>query len=176
MTTQGVPVPNFGSQNANLPFTIQYSSFPTSQLNCQNNINAIPNGPVFPTKPVFPSSLPPSLSQFPSTLQTNFINVKREACICSLRTSNLIVDSGFSNSTFLQIKNIPDLEMNASKKYFNLVSDESGRVFRKEIKRNGQTASMSNFESISNSNSSTSINNDMAASLNFGDPLFAEEF
>ena len=147
MTSQGTPVPRFNTQSNNLPFTIQYSSFPTSQLSCQNNINSIPNGPIFPSKPIFPSSLPPSLSQYPSNVQTNFINVKREACICTLRTSNLIIDSGFNNGTFLQIKNIPNIDIvDSSKKFFYLITDETGRVFRREIKGKGQANMVDNIK------------------------------
>ena len=96
-----------GRSDSNLPFTIEYSSYPTRQLNCQQNINVLPNGPVFPTKPVYPSALPPSLTSFPSTIQTNFINVRREACICNLSCSCLDIDSGFKNGTVIRFGNLP---------------------------------------------------------------------
>ena len=127
--------------NMNLPFNVEYSSFPNSQLSCQNNLNVIPNGPILPTRPVFPSALPPSLSQYPSTMQTNFMDVKRQANICNLRTSTLIVDSGLDNNTLLKIKNLPELESISSKNgYYRLIIDDTGRVYRHKLsvsKNNG---------------------------------------
>jgi hypothetical protein len=173
-TLQGVPPVRIGNSPNNLPFTIQYSSFPNSQLSCQNNINSIPNGPLLPTKPLFPSSLPPSLSQYPSSIQTNFINVKREACICSLRTSNLIIDSGFNNSTFFQIKNIPELkQMDRSKKLFNLILDSNGKVFKTKLKLPSVSIGGSDLSEISSGNPFTSISN-KSIGLSFDDPIIGD--
>lgn len=140
------------SLTTNLPFTINYSSFPTSQLSCQNNINVIPNGPVFPTRPVFPSALPPSLTQFPSTVQTNFLSVRRTACICNIRSSCMIVDSGFQGGTNIIFKNLPEKPKLTQ-------PDEFYKILL--VGKNGQvvTSDFNKFSSLCCSNQNININN-----------------
>lgn len=153
----------------NLPFTVEYSSTPNTQINCQNNLNVIPNGPIFPSKPIFPSALPPSLSGYPTTLQTNFLNVKRQATICNLRTSNLIIDSGSQGNTYLQIKNLPLVKNISDTKYYNLVIDENGKTFKNPIKININN-SVTSFIKENN----TSSNNEMISdniSFRIQDPI-----
>ena len=121
----------------NLPFNVNYSLPGSSQLLCQNNLGTIPNGPVLPTRPVFPSSLPPSLSQYPSSMQTNILDVKRQAVIANLRTNNLIVDSGVTNSTLVKLRNLPEIEEISQKKnYFYLLVDDNGVVSKQRVSIN----------------------------------------
>ena len=120
--------------NSTLPFTINYSSPTNEQISCQNNMNVLPNGPIFPSRPIFPNSLPPSLTQYPSTVQTNFINVKNQAYICNLRCSSLIVDSGISDTSQIRFNNLPEVpETISSGKLFNLIIDDKGNVYRSKV-------------------------------------------
>ena len=129
-----------------LPFTVNYSQNNNRQINCVDNINVIPNGPVFPSQPIFPSSLPPSMNQYPSNMQTNFINVKREANISNLRSTNLIVDSGSNNKTLVQFKNLPLLDnLDNKNNYYSLIVDSSGKLYRKNLLINNQSVFAKNI-------------------------------
>lgn len=150
---------NLGSvtDNSVLPFTVNYTSNTNEQISCQNNINVLPNGPLFPSKPLFPSAIPPSLTQFPSTIQTYFINVKNQATICSIRCSSLIVDSGTTGSSVLRFNNLPEATNSIMKgTLYNLMVDEQGNVYKSK-----------NFSSRTN----TSIGNDAMNLSLFDDPL-----
>lgn len=142
---------NYKDYPNNLPFTVEYTSTPNCQLNCQNNLNVLPNGPLLPSRPLFPSSLPPSLSQYPSNMQTNFINVRREACICNLRTSSFTVDSGLEDSTIIYLRNLPELDNICSKKnYYNLVINDDGQLFKKIYSLNKSDVILKNINGIDN--------------------------
>ena len=133
-----------------------------------------------PSRPVFPSALPPALTQYPSSVQTNFINVKREACICNIRASCLILDSGFKNGTNLLLKNLPE-----KKNVLSLDNRDSYKILI--VGSNGQVSTLNlteilNINSINNSintSDTNSVNTNINRNLNiaqqisdsFEDPL-----
>ena len=120
-----------------LPFFTQFSNNKsTCNQECTQNLNVLPRGPVIPTRPIFPAALPPSYSNYPSAVETQFITVRQQACICDLRVSCLIVNGGELNpdgsgGTTLKIKNLPKVS-DAGNKYSQLVVDKFGQVFSVE--------------------------------------------
>ena len=164
------------SLTSNLPFTINYSSFPNSQLSCQNNINVIPNGPVFPTRPAFPSALPPSLTQFPSTVQTNFLSVRRTACICNIRSSCMILDSGFKGGTNFILKNLPEKPKltPAEVTYKLLLVGNNGQVVTSDFNKLSSICCTSNINN-NNNNQNNNLSNVESSNINLAQQL-AREF
>lgn len=118
-----------------IPFFTQYSNSGSqcSQQNI-NNIEVKPGGPIIPTRPIFPSALPPSYSNYPNSVDTSFVTVREQACICDLRVGCLNVNGGEPNpdgtgGTQILFRNIPDVK-DAIGVYSPLVVNEQGRVFK----------------------------------------------
>ena len=117
--------------NNTVPFFVQYSSNDNRlcQQECTQNLNVLPNGPIIPTKPMFPSALPAEFSSYPSTLDTNYVTVRRQACICDLRVGCLTVDSGTNNSTKVRFRNLPTISSSTAE-FSPIVVDTNGILYK----------------------------------------------
>lgn len=118
-------------QEAGVPFFVQYSTGNQKicQQSCVQNLNVLPFGPIIPTRPLFPSALPPEYTSFPTSIDTNFLTVRKQACMCDLRVGCMTVDAGDQAQTQINFKNLPAVS-SASGSYQTLVVDNSGRLFK----------------------------------------------
>ena len=117
-------------QQAGLPFFVQYSTGNDRicQQSCVQNLNVLPFGPIIPTRPLFPSALPPEYTSFPTSIDTNFLTVRKQACICDLRIGCMTVDAGDQSKTQINFKNLPSIS-DGNTNYQSLFVDNNGKVF-----------------------------------------------
>ena len=121
--------PGFSS-GTGLPFNVEYvTGGGANQTVCNTNMCLLPSGPIIPTRPVFPSALPSDFRPSSTSIDTNYLNVKRVACICNLRCNCLTVDDGGNQvgSTNVSLVNLPSGDSVGDTR--NLVVDGNGRVY-----------------------------------------------
>jgi len=122
--------PGYTSNKYSLPFNVEFSSNSgnNTQTVCNTNMCLLPNGPVLPTRPMFPSALPAEYRPSTTSIDTNYLNVKKVGCICNLRTNCLSVDGGTDKSTNIQFRNLPT-KMEGDN-VSSLVIDNDGNIYR----------------------------------------------
>ncbi len=129
--------PGYSTNNYSLPFNVEYTSNNSNksqtQTICNTNMCLLPNGPSIPTRPIFPSALPAEYRPSTTSIDTNYLNVKKVGCICNLRANCLSVDGGGENSTTIQFRNLPTID-SENDKISNLVIDGDGNIFRSVVK------------------------------------------
>ena len=114
-----------------LPFNVDFTTNngQNSQTVCNTNMCLLPNGPSIPSRPVFPSALPAEYRPSTTSIDTNYLNVKKIGCICNLRCNSLTVDNGgINNSINIQFRNLP--MANNNQEVTTLVVDSEGNLFQ----------------------------------------------
>ena len=116
-----------------LPFHVDFNTGGGSQTICNTSMCLLPNGPVIPTRPIFPSALPSEFRPSGTNIDTNYLNVKRIACICNLRCNCLSVDDGGNQtgSTNVNFLNLPSADTANPGDVRLLVVDAVGKVYTK---------------------------------------------
>lgn len=120
-----------------LPFSVDFQTgsgaTAANQSVCNTNMCLLPNGPIIPTRPVFPSALPSEFRPSTTNVDTNYLNVKRIACICNLRCNCLSVDDGGNQtgSTNVSLVNLPSADAAGPGDTRLLVVDALGKVYTK---------------------------------------------
>ena len=111
-----------------LPFHINSinSVSNNQQTICNKNMCVLPNGPILPTRPIFPSALPSDFTPSTTSIDTNYLTVKKVGCICNLSANSLKVDNTIGE-TQIVFKNLPEDEGDG-KSY--LLIDKNGRLYK----------------------------------------------
>lgn len=114
-----------------LPFGVRFfnTSSNFSQETCVNQMSLLPNGPIIPTSPIMPSALPPIESGGFTSVNTQYLCVRKIANICNLQGNQVIIDSGRKNSTSIVFANLPQ-ESEANPTITQLGIDNKGKLFR----------------------------------------------
>ena len=102
--------------------------------------NSQPNGPIIPSRPIFPSELPSDFRPSTSTLDTNYLNVKKIANVCSLRCKSLVVDDANTGTTNISFRDLP---VNNGEGLSYLLVDEDGKVHRENRQISNKKANFS---------------------------------
>ena len=114
-----------------LPFRVNFSqqngTTSQNQTVCNTNMCLLPNGPVIPSRPIFPSALPSDFRPSATTIDTNYLNVKKIGCICNLRCKTLTVDDGSTGTTTVLFRDLP---INNGEGLSYVLIDGDGKLFK----------------------------------------------
>lgn len=115
-----------------LPFGVRYFSTSNNfnQEICVNQMSLLPNGPVIPTAPIMPSALPPVQSGGFTSVNTQYLCVRKIANICNLQGNQVIIDSGRKNSTSVILANLPEVSGDTTEGYYQLVVTGKGKILK----------------------------------------------
>jgi hypothetical protein len=115
-----------------LPFGVRYFSTSDNfnQEVCINKMSLLPNGPLIPTTPIMPAQLPPVESGGFTSVNTQYLCVRRIANICNLQANQVFIDSGRKRETSVVLANLPEMTDNSIDKYYQLVVNRVGKVMK----------------------------------------------
>jgi hypothetical protein len=140
--------------SSNNQFKSNINSLPFS-INMQNGNNSVnnsrPNGPLHQTRPLFPSTLPSDFRPSVTNIDTNYLTVKKTACICNLNTSSLVVDNGLDANTNVVFRNLPSMTDTNQDNHL-LVVDNEGNLYKSGKSRMKRNKHVSQFNKAFDNN------------------------
>ena len=113
-----------------LPFRVSHSRLNENNRNnvtCNTANCLLPNRPIVQQKSNFPSALPSDFRPNATTIDTNYLNVKKIASICNLRCKSLTVDNNSNGPTDILFRDIPS---NNGDGLSYLLVDSDGKIFK----------------------------------------------